>query len=157
MKWLALTAAGGILLAAFGLYPFRERDAAQLLPVQTLVVAQASGGVRVRADNGLEGWGADYEAAMENLQARAPGEAFLATCAAVVLRAPSFAQAVTEDERLRPAAEVYLSLSPVEPEEVSTLLQAHSGGVRIADLRQGATELPRLDCRTGGWLVLDVS
>ena len=156
MKIIAALLALELLLAAFGLFPFRMQDVADLKPVQVLTVQQLPGSVLVRTDSGLSGRGADYWQAMAILEQTAPGEAFFASCSAVVLcGGEKSLSAVLEDARLRPAAAVYAA--PVAPNAawLQSILQAHPGGIRIADLQRGAKPLPQLIPLEEGWLVSD--
>ncbi len=158
MKYTAFALAAALLLGAFGLWPFHGQDPAQLAPVQTLVVAQAGEKVCVFTDNGLSGCGENYHQAMEQLEACAPGKAFFGTCSSVVLcGSGALLRQLAADSRLRPAAAVYAAQSVPEAGLLTELLKAHPGSVRLADVRQGAGELPQLRYEDTGWRVYDVS
>ena len=156
MKFIAAILALQLLLGAYGLFPFHRRDAADLKPAQVLTVQQMSGAVLVRTDNGQSGLGADYDEAMALLEETCPGEAFFASCSAVVLcGGEESLSAILADSRLRPAAAVYAAPAAPNAAQLQPLLDAHPGGVRIADLQRKSTPLPRLIPLPEGWMVED--
>lgn len=156
MKIIAAALALQLLLCAFGLYPFSGQKAADLQPVQLILVEQLPGAVCLRTDNGLSGCGADYAEAMRCLQAAAPGKAFFASCSAVVLcGGMQSLEAVQNDPQLRPAALVYAAPFAPDAAQLQPVLLAHPGSVRLADLQRGEMKLPRLIPRAEGWLVQD--
>ena len=73
----ALTAAA--LAAALLLSPFRSRDAAKLIPVQTLCICADGGDYLVQTDAALCGRGADPARAFADLERTAPGRPTFST------------------------------------------------------------------------------
>ncbi len=70
--------------AVLGLLPWQSRDAARLLPVQTLLLDVEAQQVVLRADGGLEGRGRTLEEAMARMSDSAPGELFFGQTARVI-------------------------------------------------------------------------
>lgn len=162
MKKLAFCAAAAVLLAAGA--PLRGSDCAQLVVVQVLAVARgADGVVAVWAPGGLSGRGADFDAALSDLAAHAPGTLFLGAAEHVIL-APGGAGALAQlarSDALRPAVRLYVTAE--EPEELledaqtlAECLRAHPGTVRLtrvraAALEGGAVRIPALVREGGGY------
>ena len=108
MRTAALLAAAFLLAAAVWYAPETATDLESLIPVETLVVTREDGSVTVTG-GGLCGTGADWAAAMEDLEASAPGTVFLKTTDRVILAegAADCLEAVRADERLRPAVQLF--------------------------------------------------
>ena len=68
MKRLLLLLAVSAAASLCGLLPWQSHDAAELLPVQTLLVDYAGGQVYLRADGGPEGVGGALAGALESLE-----------------------------------------------------------------------------------------
>ena len=154
MKAAAWVLAGYLLLSAFGLKAFSGNKLSDLQPVQLLIVQQLPDGVAVKTDNGLSGYGKDYDEAMQRLEQTAPGKAFFASCNAVVLcGGKQSLRAVLEDARLRPAAMVYAAPFAPEPAQLQPVIAAHPGSVRIADFKGGGEEPTQLIPLAEGWMV----
>ena len=152
--WLLLLAAA---LGVCGTVPFRSVDVAQLLPVQVLTVDVRHG--QVQLDGGVaKGSGADLDAALADLRARAEGHVFLATAEQVVLSesAAYLLPQVVHWQVLRPAAGVTVA-APELPaaEDAAKFLRAHDPGVtlqqvRAALLRRETISVPQLYTWEGG-------
>lgn len=84
MKRLLLLLAVSAAASLCGLLPWQSHDAAELLPVQTLLVDYAGGQVYLRADGGLEGVGDTLAGAMDAMADEAPGELFFGQVTRVV-------------------------------------------------------------------------
>ncbi len=167
MKRLTIFCILAALAGLFGLLPFTPSDAAELVVVQTLVVAEdAAGRVTLFAADGLTGEGADFEAAAEDLAARAPGELFLGAVEHLILTGTSadcLADAAHGDT-LRPAVRVYTSELPAQrlaedSETLTSFLNAHPGGVRLSDVRAALYEgagvnIPHLNGEEGSYETL---
>lgn len=131
MKFLYSLAALALLFV-FGL-PFSEYNTEQLLPIETLQVAQTAQGVHLVTEIG-EGAGADWASAVENLRKNAPGDVFFDTAEEVIFcGAPT--EAAIKSGLLRPSAQVYFADALQEPEGLHAYLSAHPSPVTVADLR----------------------
>lgn len=155
-----------VLVAAVklsGLIPFESSDVAELVPIEALTVDVE--GNQVILDGGAcQGYGEDWEAALQDLHQGAEGKVFLGTAEQVVLseRALRLLPDIVRCEQLRPAAVICVcpGRTPA-PEDVATYLSAHDAGVTIqrvqaAMLARESIVLPRL-IHTEGGLRLDGS
>lgn len=84
MKRVMLLLAASVLAATTGFLPWKSHDAAQLLPVETLLIDQKADTVRVSAGT-LTGEGSSLPEALEALAAQAPGELFFGQVSRVVV------------------------------------------------------------------------
>lgn len=84
MKRMLLLLAASAAAALSGLLPWQSHDAAELLPVQTLLVDYAGGQVYLRAGGGLEGAGRTLPEAMDAMAEEAPGELFFGQVTRVI-------------------------------------------------------------------------
>ena len=85
MKKAAIFLLAALCCGLFGWLPFEAVDASELTVVQVLAVAADEHGVTVFAPEGLSGTGADFDAAIDNLAAHAPGRLFLGAAEHAVL------------------------------------------------------------------------
>ena len=158
MKWIAGTAAGILLLAAFGLWPFHAHDPGELQPVQAMTVRRAGAGVAVQTDNGLQGYGATYAAAVRAMEETAPGRVFFGACSAVCISGGEhLLHAVAEDTRLRGAVGCYRAEKTPPAGQFAELSRAHPGGVTLAEVRTGSRSLPVVRKTLSGWWICHVS
>lgn len=138
MKQSAVWLLTAVLLAA-AVLPDRGTDAAQLLPVQVLLVERAEDGtLAISCDAQLCGRGADLDAALEDLRAGAPGQLFLQTAGQVIFtrQALSALPQAAQCGQLRPGAQVFvLAGQTPDLEDAAAFLQAHPGGVTLGDVR----------------------
>lgn len=132
MKWLYILAAVA-LTAVFGL-PFREYDAAKLLPVRTVQAARTERGVKLVSDVG-EAEGADWSEAVANLRSAAPGDVFFDTAEQLVVCAPSLLPEILASGELRPSAQVYFADALTDPDGLYAYLSAHESDRTVAELR----------------------
>lgn len=132
MKWWQAFALAGILTVIFGL-PFREYSTKQLLPIKTLQARRQEGEIRILSEAG-EGRGESWEAAVRDLEEKAPGEVFFDTAEQAVFSDKLLAREAAESGILRPAARVYFSSRFSDPEELYAVLSAHPGRLQISDL-----------------------
>ena len=109
MRLLALGFA--IFLAASAVFymPQASNELGALIPVETLCVERAEGALRVFGEE-VEGRGATWEAAMDDLLATATGTVFLETAERIVLdeTAADALPQILADTRLRPSAQLWL-------------------------------------------------
>lgn len=158
MRWIAGTAAGVLLLAAFGLWPFHAHDPGELLPVQAMTVRRAGAGVAVQTDGGLQGCGASYAAAVRAMEETAPGRVFFGACSAVcVSGGENLLRAVAADTRLRGAVGCYRAQKAPPADQLALLSRAHPGGVTLAEVRTGSRSLPVVRETASGWWISHVS
>ena len=158
LLWIVLAVAAVRLT---GLVPFESRDVAELVPVQTLTVAVEDGCVVLNGGDCL-GRGADWNAALADLEQSGNGVVFLGTAEQIVLsdNAMEILPDVIRCPRLRPAAVLCVCEGdPPEPEAVTDYLSAHDAVVTIqqvqaAMLAERGIALPRL-VETEGGLRLD--
>lgn len=136
MKKLWLLLAVAVLLRVFGLSPFQTTNLARLCPVQTMVISESDGRIRVDCGEKLLGSGETLNAALEDLKARAEGEVFLGTVQQILLcRAAQVWGQLTEVSELRPAAELYQADMVIAAVDVTAFLQQHKSGVTLLDFR----------------------
>ena len=132
------------LCALAGVIPFSAGELSRVIPAELLVVSAADGGVLVQVDSGTAAWGADVPEALETLSRAAPGSLLLSTVDRLV-----FCGLLPEAEELldcglRPAAAVFLSPEPEDPEALRKYLR-NVGGVTLGILADAPqTPLPRL-------------
>ena len=109
MKRVLLLLAGLTLASLCGFLPWTRSDAAELLPVETLLVDINEGSVRLTAADGLEGNGVDLAEAMEDMRSQAPGELFFGQVSRVIAsdRAVRLLADAAEDGLLRLNTAVY--------------------------------------------------
>jgi len=157
MKRIILLVCAAAVLRMTGLMPFTGHDVADLVPVEALTVDWKSG--QVVLDGGsCQGYGKDWEAALQDLAAGAEGTVFLGTVEQVVLTsgAVRLLPDVIRSDRLRPAAVICVCSGPLpEPEEAAKYLSAHDAGVTIrnvqaAMLQEKGVALPVLENVKGG-------
>ena len=162
MKKLLVLA--GLVLAAglMGWLPATQKDVGSLVPVETLVLTLEDQTLVVRGDGDVEGRGGTWAAAMDDLRATAPGDAFFGATSHVLFvgRAAKVLPDVLRDKALRPAARVCLSRGVPDPESATEFLSAHPAGVTLQDLQAAAlegrrVELPRLEYRDGRYHLYD--
>ncbi len=131
------------------LFPGKSVDVAKLIPMEVLVVTMEGNSVVV-TDGNLQGVGTSWEGALENLQEKTPGEAFLGTVGHVIVMDELLEDVVWEPQ-LRPAAKLYRWVEPLDYEQLVPFLKAHPGEVTIASTRrerQGS--LPMMRMENGG-------
>lgn len=154
--------AGLIALALGFALPKSQTDAAELRPVQLIVVDAQGGKVRVMTDGGEAAEGKDLAAAIAELRARCAGTLFTQTAEHVVLseRAWYLMPQVCVCPDLRPAAKLYRAqLSALsEPGALLSFLQAHGGELtltraRAALLENKAVLPPEIVWSEGGYLL----
>ena len=157
--YIYILAAAGLALA--GLIPVGGHDAAELLPAQVLEVWQEDGRVQLLCDNGAEGSGRSFEAAVADMEQRAAGVLFLDTAEQILFRADAWetlGQAALS-QKLRPAAKIYLCTGQLPDAGAAVpFLQAHSGSVTLGDARAAIlagerVQAPRLRTGEGGMTV----
>lgn len=84
MKRVLLLLVCSAIISLSGLLPWQRHDAAQLLPVETLLVDYDRRQVNLYAAQGLTGSGASLAEAMDDMADRAPGELFYGQVARVI-------------------------------------------------------------------------
>ena len=158
MKRMVFVAA---LAAAVFLTPFRSRDAAKLLPVQTLSMYGQGGLCVLKTDNGFYGSGETPAEAVADLEKTAPGTVVLSTARQLVIAdggagdlAPLLALEV-----LHPGTALYAAEEPVEPADAAAFLNRCGHGLTVsryqaAVLAGEAVALPRLTGGEGRYSIL---
>ena len=134
-----------------------SHDAAELVPVQALVIDAESGRITVTADTGDTGSGPNLDAAFADLRAGCAGTLFTQTAEHVILtqKAWYLMPQVSVSAQLRPAAKLYRAVGGIDaPSSALGFLQAHPGAltlslVRAALLENEQPEAPVL-VQTGG-------
>lgn len=142
MKKLVLCAIAVVIADMLGWLPATRRDVGDLMPVLTLVATREGDTLTLNGGENLEGRGAAWADAMDDMRATAPGEAFFGATGQIVLigEARSDLSGLLGDRELRPAARVYEGSGEIEPEEASKFLEAHEGGVTVQQLQAAALE-----------------
>ena len=163
MKKAAVFLLAALCCGLFGWLPFEAVDASELTVVQVLAVAAEEHGVTVFAPEGLSGAGADFDAAIENLAAHAPGRLFLGAAEHVILTdgAARALSGIARSGALRPAVRLYTTDADAQTlmedaQALTAFLSAHPGNARLADVRRAlydgaAVRLPRLGRKAGGY------
>ena len=133
-----------LVLSALIYAPGAKTDLGSLLPVETLCVTRERGRIVVSGRD-VCGEGRDWASAMENLEATASGTVFLETADRLIVaeNAADCLPAICQDERLRPAVQLYwlrgrggaaledfttAHESPAtlaEPEDIPVILEEH--------------------------------
>lgn len=132
MKWAYILAAVA-LTVVFGL-PFREYDAAKLLPVRTVQAAKTARGVKLVTERGAAE-GATWTEAVAALREAASGDVFFDTAEQLVVCDPSLLPEILRSDELRPSAQVYFADALTAPEGLNEYLSAHESERTVADLR----------------------
>lgn len=161
IKRLLLLAALAAALRISGLLPFQTNDVARLKPVESLVVSVKDGRVVLQSKD-AEGYGGDWDEALQDLRQAAEGTLFLGTAEQIVLcgEAKLLLEPIAKSEDLRPAAVVVQCREQeLDPEKAAAYLSAHNAGmtlqrVRAALLQKQPVDLPVL-IKTEGGLRLD--
>ena len=163
MKKAAVFLLAALCCGLFGWLPFEAVDASELTVVQVLAVSAGENGVTVYAPEGISGTGADFDAAVKNLAAHAPGKLFLGAAEHVILTngAANAASGIARSGALRPAVRLYASGADAgalmdDAEALTAFLTAHPGEIRLADVRRALYDgagvtLPRLKKGEGGY------
>ncbi len=138
-RWILFAAAAA---AAMLLRPSGERDISGLLPVELIYVGSVGGSVRVEADTGDFGVGADLDAALADMKAAASGEIFLETADYLIVTKETSRLLPQLEKFLRPATEVCMGIGA--DAQAAKFLSAHKPGVTLNDLRSGRQSLPVL-------------
>ena len=161
MKRLYIYIVSAAVLALAGLIPVGGHDAAELLPAQVLEVWEENGQVLLVCDSGVTGRGRSFEAAVSDMEEKAPGVLFLDTAKQIIFRADAWAvlEQAAVSPRLRPAASVYVCAEVLpDAAEAAEYFQAHSGGVTLGEARAAIAagkrvDAPRLKTEEGGMTV----
>lgn len=163
MKKAAVFLLAALLCGLFGGLPFEAVDASELTVVQVLAVSADERGVTVFAPEGISGAGADFDAAVGDLAAHAPGKLFLGAAEHVILTdgAAGAASGIARSGALRPAVRLYSSGEDAgalmgDAQALTEFLGAHPGKIRLADVRRALYDgagviLPRLEKGEGGY------
>ncbi len=152
MKKLWLLALLAALAATLGgIWPMKGTEVAELLPARVLLLERTNGTIAASC-GAASGRGATLERALSDMEESAAGNLFLDTAEHVILHASAYdllAQAA-QNEKLRPAAKVYLAEGALpEAEEAAEFLRTHYGsvtlgGVRAALMGAGGKQPPHL-------------
>lgn len=120
MRWTTAVVLAAALTALFG-RPFPQYATQKLLPIKTLQAEQTAQGVHIVSEVG-EGWGADWAAAVEDLERSAAGDVFFQTAERAFFCDRSLARQAVLSGDLRPAARICFSdeIRPAEALHVST-------------------------------------
>lgn len=137
MKKLVICALAVVAADLLGWLPATQRDVGDLMPVQTLVASREGETLILNGGEDLEGRGATWADAMDDLRATAPGEAFFGATGQIVLMdgAQTALPELLEDGTLRPAARVYTGDGEIEPEGAAKFLAAREGGITVQQLQ----------------------
>ncbi len=85
MKRVLVLLTACMLASVTGFLPWKQSDAAALLPVETLLVDQSKGKVQLAAMDGLYGEGNNLQEAMEDMASNAPGVLFFGQVTRVIV------------------------------------------------------------------------
>jgi arylamine N-acetyltransferase len=152
-----------LFLAGLGVLPFKGREAADLLPVKTVVVTRSGRTYTVDVGAGVKAVGRTLAEALRRLREEVTGEVFFGTAEQVVIADESeeAAEAVTEQEEFRPAAGIYRTTeADPDAEALGDYLSTHSSNTTIllvrARLRAGQPpRIPLIVPADGGYRVYE--
>lgn len=152
MKRTAIWAVIAVGLVLAGILPLETHDPSELLPARVLTIRTEDGWVYTACDNGAEGVGKTFDAALEDMARSAEGILFLDTAEHILLHggARELTAQVVRSARLRPAAKLYLTGNRMpDAGRCAEFLQAHPGGVTLSEVRAamlgaGSVTLPRV-------------
>lgn len=149
--YLVLTLA----LILTGNLPFAPADPGQLRPVETLLVSWGEG-VTVTTDGGDRGRGSSWQAAVENLEERAPGRIFQGTVSFLLLEpgAEELLPEILAPDALNPGCGVCRVAGRADAEQAGIYLRSHQPEVDLRAIRAGERTLPVLLCTDGGYLIV---
>ena len=122
------------LLASLLFYkPQASTELGSLIPVETLRVTREGEDICVEGRD-VKGVGADWEAAMADLEATADGEVFLETVDRVVVAEDALTclEAIRADLRFRPAVQLY-RLKGAASEKLDAFTAAHESEATIGN------------------------
>lgn len=142
-KWLLLI--GILLLVSWiknGNTP--AEDAGELEPVQLLVAEWTEGKLRLRTDNGYEGWGDTVQKALADLKESAPVKLFLDTADYLLVRKNALPCLEELMDALRPSCSIATMAGAIEPAEAVKYLASHVPQTTIAMYRAGKRTLSQL-------------
>lgn len=139
-----------------GSLPFSSHDVGQLRPVETIFVQLQNGQVLLAADTGDTGAGENWEAAMRDLEAKAPGTIFIGTASFLLLdkSAAELLPELLEKQELSPSCAVCFAPEGLDLEEAGKYLRAHEPEADIRTLRAERVLLPYLTQTDGGYLLV---
>lgn len=152
MKRTAIWAVIAVGLVLAGILPLETHDPSELLPARVLTIRTEDGWVYTACDNGAEGVGKTFDAALEDMARSADGILFLDTAEHILLHggARELTAQVVRSARLRPAAKLYLTGNRMpDAGRCAEFLQAHPGSVTLSEVRAamlgaGGVTLPRV-------------
>ena len=149
------------LAAAVLFTPFESRDAAKLLPVQTLSMYGQDGHCVLKTDNGLYGTGTDPAGAVADLEQTAPGTVVLSTARQLVIADSGvrYLRPLLALEVLHPGTALYAAKAPVDPADAAAFLNHSGSGFTVsryqaAGLAGEDVVLPRLTGGEGRYSIL---
>ena len=149
------------LAAAVFLTPFHSRDAAKLLPVQTLAMSGQDGLCVLKTDNGLYGTGKTSAEAVADLERTAPGTVVLSTARQLVVADSGAGDlgSLLALEVLHPGTALYAAEGPVDPADAAAFLNRCGSCLTVtryqaAALAGEAVALPRLTGGEGRYSIL---
>lgn len=125
-----------LVVAAFIYFPDASTDLDSLLPVETLCVQRSHGQLVITGES-VCGKGKTWDAAMEDLQRTAAGTVFLETAERIIVEegAATYLSDILQDERLRPAAQIYLLRGDIG-DALTDFATAHESSATIANCQK---------------------
>ncbi|MBR4132455.1 MAG: hypothetical protein IKT99_05705 [Oscillospiraceae bacterium] len=149
------------LAAAVLFTPFESRDAAKLLPVQTLCMYGQDGLCVLKTDNGLYGTGTDPAEAVADLENTAPGTVVLSTARQLVIAdcGARYLHPLLALEVLHPGIALYAADGPVDPADAAAFLDRSGPGLSVSRYQASVLAgedvvLPRLTGGEGRYSIL---
>ena len=133
-NWILLIAVVGLLW----LMPLRTYETGRLLPVLCIQAGREPQGVRILTRWG-EGFGSDWEEAVEDLKERALGEIFFQTAEQAVFSDMELAIEAAQSGTLRPAAAVFFRTDRGDPEKLYAFYSGRESDYKISDLMKEGT------------------
>ena len=140
----------GILAVALLAMPSRAGlDVAKLRPVQTLWVSVASEGIVLRTESGNVGVGADFAAALADMEAASASRIFYQTAEYLLVTREALTQIDQASKFLRPSCVLCLTEGEPVLDLAAQFLEEHGAKTTLQQHRADGRKLPVLMTREG--------
>ncbi len=160
-KQIALVVVLVALAALTGFWPFENVDAAEVVPVETLVIARDGETIQLYADDGLTAQGPTLAQALEQMAAAAPGTVFFGTVQRVILtqNAMDLTKELFLRTEFRPSVWVYAAAGQAEEADAAVLAAYEArqkDGATLcrvigAALGGPTVQVAKVEIRDGSW------
>lgn len=138
MKRILRLLLAAAFLAGLAMLPFHAGEAADLLPVKTVIITKSGREYVVDVGAGVKAAGKTLAEALERLREEVTGKIFFGTADQVVVTdaAADVLEELTESQALRPAAGLYRTpAEDLDAKAVGDYLTAHSSNTTILQVK----------------------